>query len=143
MFRVMDPASSRRRDDPAFERGNSELCTFLDGYERMTSGPVAAAVEDFERCSEQNPGEPLYHLYLGELYLKGGDYESALRKLREFTTHPYVMSFYRAELELGDAYYRRGWRGRAKTHWEHAREWTMVPWVRQQAEKRLEAIGGL
>lgn len=143
MFRVMDSASSRCRNDPAFEASNSELCTFLSGYERMTSGPVAAAVENFKRCSEQNPAEPLYRLYLGGFYLKGGDYESAVRELREFTTHPYVRSFYRAELELGETYYRRGWHGRAKTHWEHARAWTMVPWVRAQAEKRLKAIGSL
>ena len=145
MFPVMDSTGSRCKNDPDFESTNIELCTFLDGYEYMTSGPIHMAVPKLEECARQNPKEPLYHLYLGELYGKRGEHEDAYGELRKTLTAltGRTSSFYRGELELGDAAYRTRGVDSAKKWWTTVAKESRVPWVREQAEERLKAVGGL
>lgn len=143
MFPLMDSTRNKCRNDTGFARNNVELCTFLDAYEYMTTGPVHRAIYKLKECIDQNPEEPLYHLYLGELYTKSGNHGAAYGELRRTQTALIgrTSSFYRGALELGDAIYRTIGVESAKLWWTDAAQNSLVPWVREQANRRLRATG--
>ena len=140
MFEIIDENWNRCTNDNAYNQENKELCLFLDAYGLMRSGPgnFESAIGKYKKCLEINSNQLLCKLYLGELYYKVGFYKEAVSYLSDVSSE--LNYFGRGHLELGDAYYKLyGASGRARHYWSRASE-SLVPWVREQADRRLKAL---